>query len=60
MGTLARFSGEMARAYSDMPLLTGLILIGGIAQVTALLLYVWVMWKRIRPSARRMREGEGD
>ena len=60
VGTLARFSGELARAYSDMPLLVGLILIGGIAQVTALLLYVWVMWNRIRPSARRMREGESD
>lgn len=59
-GTLARFSGELARGYSDMPLLAWLILAGGIAQVMAMLLYAWVMWNRIRPSARRMREGEGD
>lgn len=59
IGTLARFSGELARAYTDMPLLIWVVLIGGFAQVASLLLYVWTMWYRIRPSARTLREGRG-
>jgi hypothetical protein len=36
------------------------VLLGGIAQVAGLLLYVWTMWYRIRPSARQLREGRQD
>ncbi len=62
-GTLLRFVGELLRAYTDLSvpegrLTGGLILLAGLAQVVALLLYVWIMWHRIRPSARSLREGE--
>ncbi|MBI5463218.1 MAG: hypothetical protein HY941_13620 [Gammaproteobacteria bacterium] len=58
-GTLARFVGELLHAYGDLPLLTWLAMCGGLAQVAALLLYVWTMWSRIRPSARQLRIGLG-
>jgi hypothetical protein len=60
-GTLLRVSAELARAWSDLTLLAWPVLLGGAAQVAGLLLYVWTMWYRIRPSARQLREGrEGD
>lgn len=58
-GTLARFVGELLRAFSDLPWLAWLTVLGGLAQVAALLLYVWTMWSRIRPSARQLRIGQG-
>lgn len=59
-GTLLRMVAELARAWSDLSLLAWPVLLGGIAQVAGLLLYVWTMWYRIRPSARRLREGRED
>jgi hypothetical protein len=59
-GTLLRAGAELARAWSDLPLLAWPVLLGGVAQVTGLLLYVWTMWYRIRPSARQLREGRQD
>ena len=56
-GTLLRFGGELVRAYTAMPL-GPLVLLAGLAQVASLLLYVWTMWYRIRPSARMLREGQ--
>lgn len=57
-GTLARFGGELGQALTTGPVLTGLTLVGGLAQVTALLLYIWTMWHRIRPTRRQLRGGE--
>jgi len=59
-GTLLRVGAELARAWTDLPLLALPVLLGGIAQVAGLLLYVWTMWYRIRPSARQLREGRQD
>jgi hypothetical protein len=59
-GTLLRVIAELARAWNDLSLLAWPVLLGGIAQVAALLLYVWTMWYRIRPSARQLREGRQD
>lgn len=59
-GTLLRVCAELARAWSDQPLLAWPVLLGGITQVAGLLLYVWTMWYRIRPSARQLREGRQD
>lgn len=56
-GTLLRFGSELARAYTALPL-GPLVLLAGLAQVASLLLYVWTMWYRIRPSARVLREGQ--
>lgn len=59
-GTLLRVGAELARAGSGLPLLAWPVLLGGLAQVAALLLYAWSMWYRIRPSARQLREGRED
>lgn len=59
-GTLLRVGAELARAGSDLALLAWPVLLGGVAQVAGLLLYVWTMWYRIRPSARQLREGRQD
>jgi len=59
-GTLLRVIAEFARAGSDLALLAWPVLLGGVAQVAGLLLYVWTMWYRIRPSARQLREGRED
>ena len=59
-GTLLRFIGELARAYTDMPSLAWLVLLAGFAQVASLLLYVWTMWYRIRPTMRELRAGQGE
>jgi len=40
--------------------LTGLTLAGGLAQVAALLLYIWTMWLRIRPTRRQLRGGQDE
>ena len=58
-GTLLRVTAEVARAWSDLPLLAWPVLLGGLAQVAGLLLYAWTMWYRIRPSARQLRAGRG-
>ena len=60
VGTLTRFSGELARAYNDVIWLAWPVLLGGFAQAMALVLYVWTMWYRIRASARQLREGRGE
>lgn len=57
-GTLLRFLGEFARAYINMPSLAWLVLLAGFAQVASLLLYVWTMWYRIRPTMRELRGGQ--
>jgi peptidoglycan biosynthesis protein MviN/MurJ (putative lipid II flippase) len=59
-GTLLRVAAEIARAWNALSLLAWPVLLGGIAQVAGLLLYVWTMWYRIRPSARQLREGRQD
>ncbi|HEY9199545.1 MAG TPA: hypothetical protein VIR60_09275 [Gammaproteobacteria bacterium] len=58
-GTLMRFGGELARAYSSETWLAWPVLLGGFAQAAALALYVWTMWYRIRASARQLRESRG-
>ena len=57
-GTLLRFLGEFSRAYINMPSLAWLVLLAGFAQVASLLLYLWTMWYRIRPTMRELRGGQ--
>lgn len=59
-GTLMRFTGELARAYSSEHWLAWPVLLGGLLQAAALALYVWTMWYRIRASARQLREARGE
>ena len=58
-GSLLRFLGELTRAYTDIPSLAWLVLLAGFAQVASLLLYVWTMWYRIRPTMRELRAEQG-
>lgn len=60
VGTLLRFSGELLRAYQDIPMAGWFILFAGILQVTGFILYIWTMWYRIRPNARMLRMRETD
>jgi hypothetical protein len=55
-GTLARFAGDLLRAYRDGPWLGWLVVLAGFAQVASLLLYVWTIWHRIRPTKRELRD----
>ncbi|HID50165.1 MAG TPA: hypothetical protein EYP40_11250 [Chromatiales bacterium] len=59
-GTLVRFGGELGQAFGASMVLTGLTLAGGLAQVAALLLYIWTMWLRIRPTRRQLRGGQDE
>ncbi len=54
-GTLVRFAGELLRAYQGWPGLGWLVVLAGFAQVASLLLYVWTIWYRIRPTKRELR-----
>ena len=60
VGTLLRFLGELARAYITIPALAWVVLLAGIAQVLSLLLYMWTMWYRIRPTMRELRSAQGE
>ena len=60
LGTLLRFVGELARAYSAAAWLAAPILLGGLMQAAALALYAWTMWYRIRASARQLRESRSE
>lgn len=59
-GTLLRFAGELLRAYRDGPWLGWLVVLAGLAQVASLLLYVWTIWYRIRPTRRELRGRQED
>jgi heme/copper-type cytochrome/quinol oxidase subunit 1 len=60
IGTAARVAGELVRPFVVARLLPWLIVLCGIAQAAALLLFFYTMWPRIRPlgSAARERAGE--
>lgn len=60
LGTLLRFVGELARAYSVVGWLAAPVLVGGLMQAAGLALYVWTMWYRIRASARQLRESRAE
>ena len=58
--TLVRFLSELALAYSDLAILTWLVLLDGFAQVICIFLYVWTMWYRIHPTMRELRAERGE
>lgn len=59
-GTLLRYVGELFRAHTAMPVFAWLVLLAGLAQVASLLLYVWTIWYRIRPTMRELRAAQGE
>jgi heme/copper-type cytochrome/quinol oxidase subunit 1 len=58
--TASRFLGEVARVWSDAPLLPWMVVLGGLGQVAGLGLYFWTMWTRIRPVGSHIREAKGE
>jgi uncharacterized protein involved in response to NO len=60
VGTAVRVAGELARPYTDSPLLRWTVVLCGVAQTLGLLVFFYTMWSRIRPlgSAARERAGE--
>lgn len=59
-GTSVRFLAEAGRAWFDTPGLGWAVVLGAAAQVSAMGLYFWTMWTRIRPSGSHLREAKGE
>jgi heme/copper-type cytochrome/quinol oxidase subunit 1 len=59
-GTLVRVVAELLRAQGPRPELAAAIIAGGIAQTSAILLFFYTMWSRIRPLGSRVREAAGE
>ena len=60
LSTVARFTGEIARAYRASPWIAWLVLAAGFTQVAGFVIYFWTMWPRIRPLGSRLREEKGE
>lgn len=58
--TLARFAGELAKAWADWRWLAWAVALGGVGQAVGLGLYFWTMWTRIRPVGSHLREAKGE
>jgi len=59
-GTAARVLGELTRPFVTAIWLRWLIVICGVAQTAALLLFFFTMWPRIRPLGSALRERAGE
>jgi heme/copper-type cytochrome/quinol oxidase subunit 1 len=60
ISTAGRVVGELARSHVDAPVLRWAIVVFGLGQVAAVLLFFHTMWSRIRPLGSRMREAAGE
>lgn len=60
LGTLARALAEMARATHQARWLAWIIVLSGLAQIGALLLFFATMWSRIRGLGSNAREARGE
>jgi heme/copper-type cytochrome/quinol oxidase subunit 1 len=60
LATLARFIGEIARAWVATPAIAWVVVLGGLGQILGLALYFWTMWSRIRPVGSHLREAKGE
>ena len=60
LGTLVRFFSEWFTPATGLGLINLGVLIGGICQALAVLLFVWNMWSRIRAIGSRVREAKGE
>jgi cbb3-type cytochrome oxidase subunit 1 len=60
VGTLARFAAEVVSAGGRREWLAWVILISGLLQTAALILFFWNMRSRIRPAGSRAREAQGE
>ena len=58
--TVARFGGELLRAWYGGAWLGWAVVLGGTGQAVGLSLYFWTMWTRIRPVGSHLREAQGE
>jgi heme/copper-type cytochrome/quinol oxidase subunit 1 len=59
-GTASRFVGELARGSSAAWWLRWVVVLAGLAQALALLLFFYTMWSRIRAVGSAIREAKGE
>jgi heme/copper-type cytochrome/quinol oxidase subunit 1 len=59
-GTASRVSGELMRQRSSAPWLRGMVVVSGLMQITALAVYFYTMWSRIRALGSQARESGGE
>ncbi len=60
VATTSRFVAEAARAWIDAPVLSWVVVAGGLGQIAGLAVYFWTMWGRIRPVGSHLREAAGE
>ncbi len=60
LGTAMRIIGELLRPLSASAWLRWLIALSGFAQITALLVFFYTMWSRIRGIGSQVREAKGE
>ncbi|HET9426098.1 MAG TPA: cbb3-type cytochrome c oxidase subunit I [Gemmatimonadaceae bacterium] len=60
LGTASRFIAELARTHSAAGWLRWVVVAASIAQVTALALFFYTMWSRIRAVGSAVREAKGE
>jgi len=59
-GTILRFIFEVTDAYVTISFLNYIIVAASTLQITAVIIYAYTMWGRIRPLGSRFREAKGE
>jgi heme/copper-type cytochrome/quinol oxidase subunit 1 len=59
-GTIFRFIFEVADAYITISFLNYVIVSSSTLQITAVIIYAYTMWGRIRPLGSQLREAKGE
>jgi len=60
VSTAGRIAGELGRPLVDSVLLRWFVLLSGLGQIAALLLFFNAMWTRVRPLGSKIREERGE
>jgi hypothetical protein len=59
-GTIFRFIFEVIDAYVTISILNSIIVFSSTLQITAIIIYAYTMWGRIRPLGSQFREAKGE
>ena len=60
VATAGRVAAELLRPHADADVLRWAVVVFGVAQTSAVLLFFYTMWSRIRPLGSKMREAAGE
>lgn len=60
IATAGRVAGELTRPILDLPAMRWAVLIAGVGQAAAILLFFYTIWSRIRPVGSQIREAQGE